>query len=164
MAFTVEDGTGVAGANCYQSIVDLDAWHTDRGNTAWTGTEAVKQAAGIEATDYLTAKYKGRWRGYKTSDDQGLDYPRSGVTDVDGYAVDSDELPRALLDSHAYLSLQALSGELLAPLERAMKNVRAGSVAVEWEPYGAESKRFPLVDGWLNGLVYSPNSVEIALV
>jgi hypothetical protein len=67
MAFIIEDGSGVEGANSYMSIGAVATYLTERGrNTAWdAATTAVKQAALIEATDYIEQRFGRRFRGMK---------------------------------------------------------------------------------------------------
>ncbi|RLE28258.1 MAG: hypothetical protein DRJ65_00075 [Acidobacteria bacterium] len=163
MAFTVETGAGVAGANSYLSVADADTYHTDRANSGWTGADAVKQAALIEATDYLEAHYQ--WStGYKTSDDQGLSWPRSGAIDRHGWAIDSDEVPQEVKGATAYLALQGLSAALGGPLGREQKKVKVASVEVEYTDTAAATTTYPYVDGLLTGLVTnSSSSVEVFL-
>lgn len=86
MAFVVEDGTGLANANSGASVAEADEYFTDRGITDWTGTNDVKQAALIRATDYIEMRWAGRWRYTMEFPDtpQALAFPRlddDGVTD-----------------------------------------------------------------------------------
>ena len=166
MAFTVETGAGISGANSYLAVADADTYHTDRGNSAWTGTDAVKQAALIKATAYLDAHYT--WStGVKYDDDNGLAWPRSGAIDKHGYSIDGDVIPQAVLDATAELALIVIGGtELAAALERPLKKVKAGAVETEWEPASEASvaPQYPLIDGMLAGLVSSSSSVEVFLV
>ena len=63
MAFTVEDGTGVAGANSLVDVAFADEYFADRGNTVWAAlTEEQKQSALILASDYASTQYR-----YKTA-------------------------------------------------------------------------------------------------
>lgn len=160
MAFTAEDGSGVAGANSYLSVADADTYHTDRGNSGWTGTDAVKQAALIAATDFLESRYS--WTtGIKADADQGLSWPRIGAADRHGNLIESDEVPIEVQQATAYLALQALSGSLVAPLGRVPKKVKAGSAEVEFSDSAASSTTYPHVDGLLMGLVAGRGAVEL---
>src|SRR5678815_4685019 len=69
MAFTVEDGSGVEDANAYIPIDYADEYFSDRAITTWTGSDAVKQAAIIKATDYIEKVYGTRFLGYKNDED-----------------------------------------------------------------------------------------------
>ena len=81
MSLIVEDGTGRADAESYASVSVADAYHTARGNTAWAAlaTTALKEAALRKATDYLGQTYGLRWKGYRMTTTQALDWPRELV-------------------------------------------------------------------------------------
>lgn len=117
MAFTVEDGTGVDNANSYVAVADCDTYHSDRGNAAWTGSDAVKQAALIKATDYVEQTFGERWQGKQNDVPQALKWPRYSVI-VDGIYLDSDEIPQRLKDAVCVLALEALTADLNPALAR----------------------------------------------
>ena len=78
MAFTVEDGTGVSGANSYGSVADANTHWSDRtdDDDVWENADTSdKESALIDATDYIEGTYS--WIGEKKSKDQGLGWPRS---------------------------------------------------------------------------------------
>ena len=163
MAFLVEDGTGIASANSYVSIADADTYHTDRGNTGWTGTDAVKQAALIEATDYVESHY--RWAtGVKASSGNGLGWPRSGAVDVYGYNLAANAVPDKVKQAVSYLALKALTADLNASLDRAKKKTKVDVIEVEYVDHSAESTRYPYVDGLLSCLVDGLTSVAVERV
>lgn len=107
MAITVEDGTGLAGADSFISVADADTFHTDRGNTTWTGTDAVKEVALRRASFFLTHAFS--WKGEPlTQRTQALAWPRVGVIDGDGFSVDSDAVPQEIKDATCLAALQEL--------------------------------------------------------
>lgn len=113
MAFTVEDGTGVADANAYITVAFADGYFSDRGVTAWTGIDAVKQAAIIKATDYIETRWGDRFLGSPEFLDprQPLSFPRLYLYDKAGQAVEG--IPDNLQKATAEYALRALSGELM---------------------------------------------------
>lgn len=113
MAFTLEDGTGVAGANAYIDETFADGYFTDRGEAGWTGTTADKQAAIIKATDFIEVRWGDRFLGRKEFPDtpQGLSFPRVNLLDRDGYWVKG--IPDDLKKATAEYALRALTAELL---------------------------------------------------
>lgn len=113
MAFTVEDGTGVAGANAYIEVAFADAYFTDRGVTAWTGDNATKQAAIIKATDYIETRWGDKFKGSPEHLDprQPLGFPRACLYDRAGQLVEG--IPEKLKKATAEYALRALSGELM---------------------------------------------------
>ena len=61
MAFTLEDGTGVADANTWTSVLFADTYFAERGIVAWAGVDAVKEVALIQAADYIHGRFGMRW-------------------------------------------------------------------------------------------------------
>lgn len=147
MTFTVEDGSIVDGANSFVSVADADSYHSTRGNASWTGTDAVKEAALVRATDYIQQKYNGAWKGCLVSYSQPLDWPRSGIT-----GVDEDAIPQRLKSAVCELALEALSATLNPSLERggAIKREKIDVIEVEYMDSAIGSTKRPAVDGFLS--------------
>lgn len=82
MAFVVEDGNGLSDANSYVDLAFADDYFLTRAISAWTGADAVKQAALIRATDYIDTVFGTKFKGtvaFSTGDptvDQALAFPR----------------------------------------------------------------------------------------
>lgn len=112
MAFTVENGTGLADATSYATIAFADSYFADRLVTTWTGEDAAKQAALIKATDYIDFRWAAKFIGSKQFPEtpQALQFPRSGY-DLDGIAMD-DLVPTAVQKACVEYALRALTGEL----------------------------------------------------
>lgn len=122
MAFTIEDGNGVSGANGYVDTTFVDTYHSDRGATAWmfsdvAGTVSVtlgqKQSAIIRATDHIDRVYGSLFKGYKGSDAQGLQWPRSAAYGPSGYLLVG--VPSQLQKAAAEYALRALLYGVLTP-------------------------------------------------
>lgn len=108
MTLTVEDGTGLANADALVALVDVDAYHTARGNSTWTGDDADKETAIRRASFFLTNSYS--WQGFKVNNrDQALAWPRTGVVDQEGYAIPITEVPQEIKDACAELALRELT-------------------------------------------------------
>lgn len=99
MAFVLEDGTGITGANAYCDVAFLDAWAADRAYDLTAYDNAAKQAAIIIASKDWIDLYHG-FRGEKLSDTQGLKMP----TDETDY----DDTWRDIAANAAYLQLKGL--------------------------------------------------------
>lgn len=85
---------GGASANSYASIATADAYHLAHGNAGWTGSDSLKEAALIRATDWLDGRYRARWPGKPVYlRDQALCWPRAWATDVDGNPILSTVIP-----------------------------------------------------------------------
>lgn len=113
MTMVVEDGTGLANANAYASRAYLDAYHSDRGNTKWAGTNALKEAAIIRATDYVDQRFGNMFRGSKGSDAQALEWPRFDALSDNGYYYEG--VPSNLEKAVAEYALRSLLANVLAP-------------------------------------------------
>lgn len=80
MAFTPETGTGITGANAAIEVAYADDYHATRNNVAWERlTEAAKQGAIVNATDFIFRNYSFDGIPFKTT--QGLHFP---IFDLDG--------------------------------------------------------------------------------
>jgi hypothetical protein len=145
MALIVENGTGLSTAESYVSVADAGTRHTNLGNTAWTGTDAVKEAALRRATQYMLQTYRGRWHGERINGTQALDWPRSWVT-VDGYAVDADIVPTDIANACADLALRALAADLAADLTRGVVREKVGPLETEYDRNSPQSVRYRAID------------------
>jgi hypothetical protein len=146
MAFIVETGLIVAGANSFASVADADAYTADRDIADWADySTAEKQAALIKATDYLEATYRNNWRGQRVSAAQSLSWPRSGVV-VDGFPIPANIVPGAVNRACIELALRAAAGEtLLADQGQAVKREKVDVIEVEYADYSDPAQKYPLV-------------------
>lgn len=144
MALVVEDGTGLATAESYISVADADTRATAFGNTAWTGTDADKEAALRRATAYLEQQYRSRWKGTRLMRAQALSWPRYGAI-VDGWDIPSTEVPTDVANACADLAVRALTATLTADETRAVVREKVGPIEVEYSPYSTASTRYVAV-------------------
>lgn len=114
MTLIVEDGSGKTDSESYASVAEADTYHTNFGNTGWTGTTIAKEVALRNATQFLDTEYHRLWKGARVDDDQALDWPRAFIQDEDGFAIESDIVPVKLKNAAIELALSALT-ESLAP-------------------------------------------------
>lgn len=144
----VEDGSIVVGAESYCSVSDADAYHTARGNTAWTGEDAAKEALLRKATDYMGQVYGLRWKGDRVSAEQALDWPRDGV-EAFGFGVDTDIVPDAVANACAELALRALSGALTPDVTRRTIREKVGPIEVEYDRNAPALPDYQAIDNLL---------------
>ena len=114
--FTVEDGTGLTGANSYASVAYADDYHDGRGNTSWTDDSVVdsdKQDALVRATDYVEKRFGSKFRGWRGSSTQSLQWPRIDAEDDAGYLL--SEIPDKLRQAVAEYALRSISLHELSP-------------------------------------------------
>ena len=137
MAFTVEDGTGTAGATALLSVENADAYFTDRGNTTWDGyDDTAKQAAIIRASRFLSDSYA--WDGWRTYwRTQELAWPRSGMTDHEGYSIPKTQIPVEIERAVAEVALReaASPGAMTpdyTPADR-VKSEKVDVISIEYD-------------------------------
>jgi hypothetical protein len=120
----------------YGTLADANAYHTARGNTAWTGTDVVKLAALERGTDYIDGRYRwqtcGRWQsmfpGERTDGRaQEREWPRTGAEDYDGNAIPDDEVPVEVENA----TYEAALRELVTPGSLSPDFVPSGQVIKE---------------------------------
>ncbi len=127
MAFTPEDGTGVANANSLASIAFADAYHADRGNEVWaTLDQATKEQNLVKATDYITGTFFAVWNGALVATDQAMPFPRL----VNCVNIGN---PVGIQQATAELALIANSTPLLPNIARGKKRVKIGPLEVEYD-------------------------------
>jgi hypothetical protein len=93
MTFTVEDGTIIAGANSYVSLIAARAYALDRGVTL-SAVDAELEVTLVQAADWVES-YRSRFKGELTSADQEMSWPRAGAYYETIY-ISSVEIPETL--------------------------------------------------------------------
>lgn len=148
MSFTPATGSNSDVANSYLDVAYADAYFADRGVTAWTGIDSVKQAALIRATDFIEQAYGQSWVGRAVG--EGLSWPRYFV------AYNDDVIPNDLRKATCELALEALAGAL-NPVSGGSQNVirkKVDVIEVEYDK-AVTARRRPAVDGYLRSLLSS---------
>jgi hypothetical protein len=104
---TVEDGTGVSGANCYASVADANTFFDGQiYKDAWISASAsAKGQALAMATSTLDTVVT--WDGTKADRTNAREWPRNGVTDKNGFSVANNIIP-VFLKEATYLTAMAL--------------------------------------------------------
>ena len=110
MALTIEDGSGVAGANSYIDVTAARAYATARG-LSLPATDGEVEALLVKAMDFIEA-FRGDFQGLKTAATNALQWPRTGVT-LDGYTLADDAIPQVLKDAQAQLAVDANAQDLM---------------------------------------------------
>lgn len=111
MAFTVETGSIVAGANSYVDVSFADTYFSDRGNTEWAAfATAKKQNLLVKGTDYVDRNY--RFLGQIIEDDQPLLFPREDIYGRISGRNYIGTIPLCLKQAVCELAIRASSQEL----------------------------------------------------
>lgn len=127
MALTVD-------VNAYSDVDDADTYFEDHINASdWTSaTEENKEKALVTATRIFD---RLPLLGQKTDSDQDLQFPRTGLTYLDGTAVDSASVPQLVIETIYELAKYLLSDPASANTfgeTGNIKSVKAGPVTVEF--------------------------------
>lgn len=112
MTLTVETGAGVAGADTFVSLAQYEAY-ADALGWSISETDATNEANLRRAAQYLSRTPS--WVGYRTNDGQTLSWPRVISVVVDGWPVESDEIPQRIKDAQCELAYLIQGG--LDPFE-----------------------------------------------
>lgn len=162
MAFVPEDGTGLPNANSYCALAFADAYFSDRGNVAWTGTNTDKQSALIRATDYVETRF--RFKDESFTETQALHFPT--MNDSPSDPTIPAPMPPKLLKAVCEYAVRALTAQLAPDLtvddsgqHLAGKTQTVGPItdAVTYQPGGTVFifRPYPAADSLLRDLTRS---------
>lgn len=121
MTFVVEDGTGLATANSYESTANADQYHVDRGNSDWSDVTLTKrETALVQATDYIDShRIKNQNCPFKT--DQALKFPIIGSGEKqqndpdDSEKITGYDIPDGIRKACSEYALEVIKGNTLQP-------------------------------------------------
>ncbi len=126
----VEDGTNVPSANSYVSLTDANAYHTLYGNSDWTGTDADKELAIINACKSMEMLYGPKYKSAPLTDTQSLLFPRYAFYDNTMRLVNQSTIPQSLKDAQCEIALLYLQGINIYPDVSSVNCVVSESVTV----------------------------------
>ncbi len=128
-------------SNSYSTRAEADAYFAERLNsTTWTGaTTANREIALIEATRRLDEQIL--WYGLPASQDQPLQWPRSGMVGVLGESIEVTEIPTRLKQATAEMAMALLAGDRLSDSStEGIESLTVGQLAVNFDT-GSPPKR-----------------------
>lgn len=148
MALVVEDGTLVSGADSYVTLAEFKAWADKRGVTY--GTDSVVTQQIYRAMDYIESL---NFIGEKSDENQALQWPRDQVV-IDGYYIDSDEMPNELKVA-VYESIKAeIDGDSrMTASERRTISEKVGDLQVTYASNADVKRSIPAVTRALRKLI-----------
>lgn len=158
----------------YGTLIEADSYHTERSNSAWAGTDDVKTAALVRASDYIDARYRykltsGAWicafRGTRTGGrSQVAEWPRTGAVDSEGSTIPDTEVPAEVIRATYELALRelvepgSLSPDYVPSAQVTQETI--GPITVKYsdgtkcaDDVPPNMPVVPLVDGILSGLL-----------
>jgi hypothetical protein len=158
MALIVEDGSTVANAQSYITVVAADTYHSDRGHPAWALLDLPTKEASLRlATDFMVDSYRNYWKGYRNDPNQALEndldlsrYVNVYNRAIQPYFVPSTIVPREVKESCAEFALVASTGQLNPNVARGQKKVKVGVLEVEYDGYAALNTRLSVATGRLS--------------
>jgi hypothetical protein len=157
----VENGTGVPDADSYVTVLEADAYLASRGvPAAWAALDdTAKAALLVRATDYMQAAYRGRWKGFRRSDTQALDWPRQGVMLDDlpyGALVKFDIVPGQVKAAQIELATRQMTAgdtPLMQDLTRGVVSETIGPISTTYDTHSPQQVRYAQVDALLSPLL-----------
>jgi len=127
----VEDGSIVANANSYVSLIEADTYFTNTGNLGWAGTDDFKNQNLINACAALDASYGQNYISYlRDNTSQTLLWPREQVWDRHYRRINTGVIPQALKNAQFEMALLAQNGVDLYPEGRKDNNLLSESVGI----------------------------------
>lgn len=190
MAVIVETGSIVANANSYASVGTADNYHETMGNTAWAALDDdTKDAALVRGTMMLESRFRGRWIGYQTNNNQGvvqrLAWPRKAndtqptqddptvdadpqaLTTIDKVIIGVNEIPQEVIYACMEAAYMQGVGNSLVPnvvqSDRYVKRNKVDVIEQEFFENRPAIDRFPLIDQLLQNLA-SVGGVNLTMV
>ena len=156
MALTVEDGTGLSGADAYISVADVTAYLASYNpSTTWTALSSGDQEIIVRRkTQEIDGLFAGQWPGVIKSTTQALAWPRSHAYDAYGRQIGLAEVPTLIEWAVAEACKLAADGYELTPdrltTDRAKSRelVKIGSLTFEdeWGEAGQGRDRYDRFD------------------
>lgn len=155
---TVEDGSVVSGADTYGSLAAADLYHTEMGNSGWTGTDLERARMLRRGTAALDNRYRTTLKGGKTTSGQDLVWPRLGMADEDGNNIASDTIPTAVQRA-AFEMARAIKADQTATMPARVKSAGAGSARVEFATAIDQRSVLSIVDELMRPYVTRSNKL-----
>jgi hypothetical protein len=135
--FVVEDGTGLANATSYCSLVYAAAYNTAHPyGSAWAAlaSDAIRERLLMLASRLLD--HWCRWHGcrVKRVSEQGLEFPRYDVQDRDGNWLDSDAVPDFVQQATAELARHLSASDLTADPTKGIADLGVDVISLTFDP------------------------------
>jgi hypothetical protein len=132
LALTLEDGTGVTGANTYVTQTNAVTYATNWGFTSFTGAASQTQINALYYGAYALDKLYGRKyiSVLPPVSNQGLLWPRYTIMGNDFRMYSQGQIPQCLQDAQCELANMYIQGISLFPNESNNRLFKDGSVQV----------------------------------
>lgn len=123
-------------SNSFIDVASADDYYSARLYTqAWEELteDDLKVRALIWASSVISKSY--RWKGQRKSQAQILAFPRYGVSDSDGYTLDSTKVPILIKDATCELALRFIQANPASdsPLDSGLKELKVSSIILKFD-------------------------------
>lgn len=120
----------------YGTLAAADAYHADRGNSTWTGTDEAKNIALLRGSEYVDQNFRSSFPGFKAGlREQVREWPRTFAHDIEGLTIPSDQVPVEVENATYEAALRELvtPGSLFPDFTpgQQQKRVKVGPIEVE---------------------------------
>jgi hypothetical protein len=165
MALIVEDGSLVVGAESYSTVIYADNYNLLRGNSSWSLlTIDQKEQSLRKATDTISQLFGSLWKGFRVTNTQALDWPRSKV--YLNYLEQQTELaitliPVGIKDACCVLAIKSLTEELIPDIESKVIMETVGPITTKYSEASPVRKQFTAINLLLKPYLNSGGSKVI---
>jgi hypothetical protein len=148
---------GASDSNTYCTRADATQYDADhpQSGTTWSGASSDEKGQALLMATRLIDEHID-WTGAPSDTVQVLNWPRTGMWDRNGNAMDSDSIPTQLRDATAEFARQVIAADRMADdavSTKGITNLQAGPVSLTFS--GREGAKvvpdavyYMLVDSW----------------
>jgi hypothetical protein len=156
MALVIETGALISSANSYISVDEFIAWAEARG-VSFTLDDSLIEQNILRAMDYFESLH---FLGIKADENQALQWPRDRVY-IDGYSVDSDEIPEQVKASVYELVKIEFDGDSpISSQDRQTESEQVGDIKVVYSNKAMMRKRTPAFSHAVRKLIHGISQVS----
>jgi hypothetical protein len=171
MSIIIEDGTAAsASANSYVTVAEVDTFCSNYGLTSWaTLATANKESAIIRGMSFIETF---NFKGYKTSVDNPLEWPRACVYDdnpgnyIAGIEVYINEIPKGLKRAVCRAAYEESEEQdvLQQSADVGIKRQKVDVIEIEYEGRNPAQTVYPVIKGFLKNLIEDSGMVVVKRV
>jgi len=169
MSIVTETGAGLSNGETYASVVAFKAYCDARGVSYAAFTDAQLEQFLRKAADYIGETYRTRWCGYRVTETQALDWPRSlaakpdqlGSVGIRYYLT--TEIPAEVIRAQNEMTIRASAGDdLTADTTQTIKREKVGAIETEYAEHSRAGTAYLAVDRLL-ALLLSRSGASVML-
>lgn len=143
---------GASDANSYVTLADANVYFTNRmHSSAWESLDdpSVFLISASRMLDWYTT-----WKGYKTSEDQSMQWPRTGAIRPSGVELDDDVLPPEIKIAVYELAFSNISADPTALDElEGIDQLKAGSLMIKATTPSTSVPKAPVIPSHVKNIL-----------